>query len=235
MSKDDATRVMSYEDSVEILANYGIPMARGEIARTREEAVKIASRFGYPVALKGISLRVSHKTEANAIRLGVKSDAELAEAFNQVTQNLRSYDSSAEVAGVLVQEMLVDGTEVIVGTTRDPQFGPVIMFGLGGIFVEVLKDVSLRVLPITRDDAEEVIREIKGYGVLEGFRGKPRADQEAIIEILLKVSRLSTEMEDRVAELDLNPVIVMPEGKGAKVVDVRFIAKGEPREAKPAP
>lgn len=235
MSTIGGAKVLAYADGVKILARYSIPMANGGVARSREEAVEIASKIGYPVALKGISQQVSHKTEANAIRLGVKSDAEVAEAFDEVNRSLKSYDSRAEIAGVLIQEMLVNGTEVIIGTMRDPQFGPVILFGLGGIFVEVLEDVSLRVLPITRDDAEEMVKEIKGYKVLEGFRGRPRADQQAIIEILLKVSRLSTEMKDQIVELDLNPVIVLPEDKGAKVVDARFVGTGGPREAKAVP
>jgi acyl-CoA synthetase (NDP forming) len=232
MSTDEASRILAYEDGVEILARYGIPMANGGVAKSREEAVRIASKVGYPVALKAISKQVSHKTEANAIRLGVGSDAELGEAFDEVTRNLKRYDSKAEITGVLIQEMLRNGTEVIIGTSRDPQFGPVILFGLGGIFVEVLKDVSLRVLPITRYDAEEMVKEIKGYKVLEGFRGKPRADLQAIVEILMKVSGLSTDMKDWISELDLNPVIVLPEGSGAKVVDARFVVTSEPREVK---
>jgi len=232
VSTVEESKILAYADSMKVLSKYGIPVAEGAIARSQEEAVKIAGGIGYPVALKAISGQVSHKTEANAIRLGVKSDSDLVKAYGEVVQNLKTYDPKAEVAGVLIQEMMKDGTEVIVGTTRDPQFGPVILFGLGGIFVEVLKDVSLRVLPITKYDAEEMVREIKGYKVLEGFRGKPRADLGAIIDILLKVSKLATEMEGSVSELDLNPVIVLPEGKGAKVVDARFVVLRGVVEAK---
>jgi acetyltransferase len=232
MSTNESSKILGYSEGADILARYGIPVAKGDIARSREEAVKIASKIGYPVALKAISLQVSHKTEANAIRLGVKSDTELRQAFDEVTRNIRNYEAKAVVTGVLIQEMLGNGTEVIIGTSGDPQFGPVILFGLGGIFVEVLKDVSLRILPITRYDAEEMVKEIRGYKVLEGFRGKPRADRQAIVDILLKVSRLATEMKNWVSELDLNPVIVLPEGRGAKVVDVRFVVTGEPSEVK---
>jgi acetyltransferase len=227
-------KILAYADSVEILSRYGIPIAGGGVARSQGEAVKIAAKIGYPVALKAISQQASHKTEANAIKLGVISDGGLVEAYDEVTRNLRRYDPKAEMAGVLVQEMLKSGTEIIVGTKRDPQFGPVILFGLGGIFVEVLQDVSLRVLPITQVDAEQMLKEIKGYKVLEGFRGKPKADLKAIIDILLKVSRLSTDMES-IAELDLNPVIVQPEGRGAKVVDARFVVMSSMRETKPIP
>jgi len=207
-------------------------LAKGRVATSSDDAVNVAKSVGYPVALKAVSRQVSHKTEASAIRLGVKSDGELLQAFDEVTGNLKKYDPKAEVTGVLVQEMLGGGTEVIVGTTRDPQFGPVALFGLGGILVEVLKDVSLRVLPITRYDAEMMVKEIRGYKVLEGFRGRPRADIQAIVDILLKVSKLATEMEATVSELDLNPVIVLPEGKGAKVVDARFVVSKGVLEAR---
>jgi acetyltransferase len=228
------TTVLTYDESATILSRYGIPLAKGRVATSRDDALGVARSVGYPVALKAISKQVSHKTEANAIKLGVKSDGELLQAFDEVTGNLRKYDPKAEVVGVLVQEMLGGGTEVIVGTTRDPSFGPVAMFGLGGIFVEVLKDVSLRVLPIARYDAEEMVKEIKGYKVLEGFRGKPRADIQAIVDILLKISKLATEMEGTVSELDLNPVIVFPEGRGAKVVDARLVVSKGVVEAKAA-
>jgi len=207
---------------MEILASFGIPIAKGGVAKSPEEAIAIARRTGYPVALKAISPDVSHKTEAKAIALDVKSDVELSAAYNKVTENLRRYNPGAAITGVLIQEMLKNGTEVIVGMSRDPQFGPVILFGLGGIFVEVLKDVSLRVLPITRFDAEEMVKEIKGYRILEGYRERPKADVEAIVDILLKVSKMSTEMKDSILEMDLNPVIVQSEGNGAKV-DVRFV------------
>lgn len=222
MSTAEESKILEYSESVEILSRYGIPVAEGRVTRSQNEAVQFAAKIGYPVALKAISQQVSHKTEANAIRLGVKSNSELVEAYEEVTNNLRKYNPKAEITGVLVQEMVKNGTEIIVGTTRDPQFGPVVLFGLGGIFVDILKDVSLRVLPISQYDAEEMVKAIKGYEILEGFRGKPKADLHAIIDILLKVSKLSTDMTS-IAELDLNPVIVQAEGRGAKVVDARFV------------
>lgn len=214
---------MGYAEVVGILASYGIPLANGGIARTQEEATSIATKIGYPVAIKAISGEVSHKTEADAVRLDLKDDSELARAYDEVINNLVRYNPKAEIAGVLVQEMVKSGTEVIIGVSRDPSFGPVLLFGLGGIFVELLKDVSLRLPPITRQDAEEMVREIKSYKILDGFRGKPKADVEAIVDILLKVSRLSVDLKDSIAEMDLNPVIVQSEGNGAKVVDARFI------------
>lgn len=216
--------VLSFTETMEILLRYAIPVAKGEIAVSSEDAIRIAKRMGYPVVVKAISQKVSHKSEANALRLGIETDDDLVRAYQEVIHDLRAYDPKADITGVLVQEMIKDGTEVIVGISKDPQFGLVILFGLGGTLVEVLRDVSLRVAPITRYDAEEMIGEINGYKILEGFRGKQGADLGAIIDILLKVSKLSIEMKESVEELDLNPVIVKSEGRGAKVVDARFVS-----------
>lgn len=215
---------MSYEQGAEILSHYGIPVAKGHIAKSSKEAAEISRRIGYPVALKVLSPQVSHKTDAKALKLGIKTQSELAKAYDEVIKNAKQYDPKAEIQGVLVQEMLDDGIEVIVGISRDAQFGPVILFGLGGIFVEVLKDVSLRVPPITKYDAEEMIGEIKGHRLLEGFRGKPKSDLKAIVDILLKVSKLSLDLKESILEIDLNPIIVHADGGGASVVDVRIVA-----------
>jgi len=217
------SKILSYKESVNILSRYGIPIAKGDIATSPEEAVEIANRIGYPVVLKVISPQIIHKTDANVLKLGVKTESELVNCYHEIIDNAERYNPRAQIEGVLVQEMIQEGVEVIVGIFRDQQFGPVILFGLGGIFVEVLKDISLRVPPITRYDAEEMIKEIKGYRILEGFRGKTRSDIEAVIDVLLKVSRLSVDLKDIVLEMDLNPIIVGPKDRGAKVVDARLI------------
>lgn len=223
MSIGQETKTLTYMESVQILSKYDIPVARGDLAGSPEEAARIAVSLGYPVALKVISSQVSHKTEAKGVQLDVKTESDLVRSYHELTENVMRYDPSADIAGVLVQEMAKGGTEVIVGLSRDPQFGPVILFGLGGIFVEVLKDASLRFPPIGRSEATEMIKELKGHEILEGFRGRPRADTEAVVDILLKVSRLSTELKESVLEMDLNPIMVQPEGKGAKVIDARFV------------
>jgi len=228
LSGSKAFKILPYEQCVEILARYSIPLAKGKIASSPEEAVKITENIGYPVALKVISPQIIHKTNAKVLKLGIRNESELINAYDEIIKNAKQYNPNAEIQGVLVQEMIGSGTEVIVGISRDVQFGPVILFGLGGIFVEVLKDVSLRVLPITRYDAEEMIREIKGYKILEGFRGRPKADIEAIIDILLKVSNLALDLKESILEMDLNPIIVYEEGKGAYVVDVRMFFQREP-------
>jgi acetyltransferase len=201
----------------QLLGKYGIPVTREGLATSAKMAVELARDFGYPVALKIQSGQILHKTEAGGINLNLTSDRDVRRAYKEVMANARSYAPDAKVEGVLVQEMVQDGVEVIVGVTKDPVFGHAIMFGLGGIFVEVLRDVSFRIAPLTRADAEEMLDEIKGRRVLEGVRGKPAADREALIDVLLRVSQLVIDHRDRIGEIDLNPLVVLP--KGAKVVD----------------
>jgi len=200
-----------------ILNCYGIPITNEALATSEEAAVEQARELGYPVALKIQSGEILHKTEAGGIRLALESDQEVRAAYHEVIANSKRSSPDAAVQGVLVQEMLEDGVEVIIGTTRDPVFGHVIMFGLGGIFVEALRDVSFRVAPVTRRDAEEMVREIKGFRILQGMRGKPPADVDAIVEAILRVSQLVTDYPDDIEELDINPLVVFEEG--AKAVD----------------
>lgn len=212
-------------ESKKLLACYGIPIARESLAASPQEAVALAREIGYPVALKVVSAQITHKTEANVVKLNVGSEAELRESYAEILANARRYSPEARIDGVLVQKMVGGGTEVIVGISHDAQFGPTVMFGLGGIFVEVLKDVSLRVAPLTRRDAEEMIRETKGFKVLQGVRGRPKADIDAIIDVLLRVSQLAMDLEDSISELDINPLIIFEEGKGAKAVDALVIPR----------
>jgi acetyltransferase len=200
-----------------ILSCYGIPITSEGLATDAETAVEQARELGYPVALKIQSGEILHKTEAGGIRLDLESDDDVRAAYHEVVANAKQFSPDAAIQGVLVQEMLTDGVEVIIGTTRDPVFGPVIMFGLGGIFVEVLRDVSFRIAPVTRKDAEEMIQEIKGHRVLQGMRGKPPADVDAIVDAILRVSQLVTDYADEIEELDINPLVVFSEG--AKAVD----------------
>ncbi|MCL4442449.1 MAG: acetate--CoA ligase family protein, partial [Firmicutes bacterium] len=200
-----------------------IPIARQEVAGTREEAVICARRIGYPVAMKVDSPDIPHKTEAGGIRLNLNSDDEVGRAFADIIENVRKYKPGALINGVAVQEMLPEGTEVIIGVTRDPVFGPTIMFGLGGIFVEVLKDVSFRVAPVSRGDAEDMVREIKGSAVPEIMGLGPPADTKAIVDVILKVSDMVTDYRDSIEELDINPLIVYP--RGVKAADAMLVAR----------
>jgi len=195
------------------------------LAGTSEEAVKIAAKIGYPVVLKVDSPDIPHKTEAGVIKIGISNKSELIDAYNGIMGNAKKYAPEAKIRGVLVQEMVSNAREVIVGLSYDPQFGPVIMFGLGGIFVEVFKDVSLRTAPLTRADAEDMIKEVKGYETLKEFRGKPEADVEGIVDVLIKVSRLATDLGDVLSEIDINPLMVLDKGKGVKAADALVVLR----------
>jgi len=203
-----------------VCMEYGIPVTKFELAKSEEEAVKFANAIGFPTVLKIVSPDIIHKSDIGGVIVGLKNADDVRHGYNQILQNVKKQDPKARIAGVLVQEMAPSSTEVIVGAIKDPQFGPAIMFGLGGVFVEVLKDVTFRVAPITEDDAREMISEVKAYPLLKGYRNTPPSDIDAITNILLSTSRLVTDHLE-IKELDLNPVIVYE--KGAKTVDARII------------
>lgn len=211
-----------------ILRRYQLPLPREGLATTAEMAVSIAEEIGYPVVMKIESNQILHKTEAGGVRLDLSGPREVRAAFETIMANAVAYDRHAEIRGVLVQEMVGSGIEAIVGVNNDPQFGPVVMFGLGGIYVEVLKDVAFRLAPLSRQDAEEMVREIKGFPLLRGVRGRGPADIQAVVDVLIKVSLLAIDLKDDLAELDINPLIVLPEGKGAKVADALILSKNLP-------
>ena len=199
---------------------YEIPVTKFKIAKTVGEAVQVAEEIGYPVVLKVVSPDIIHKFDVGGVILNLKGPEEVWKAFNRILENVKEHTPNAKVLGVTVQEMAPPSTEIIVGAIKDPQFGSALMFGLGGIFVEVLKDVTFRIAPITEEEAKEMITEIKAYPLLKGYRGMPPADIEAIAQILVNTSRLVTDHPE-INELDLNPIIVYE--KGAKVVDARVI------------
>jgi acetate---CoA ligase (ADP-forming) len=214
-----ASADLTEHDAKRVLADYGIPVTREEVARSKDRALSIARTLGYPVAMKVQSPDIPHKTEARAVRLGIASDAELGAAYDELFANARAYRKDARIEGVLVQEMVKDGVETIVGVTNDPLFGPAVMFGLGGIFAEALKDVSFRLAPVTPPVAREMVEEIAGYPVLAGARGRPLADVDALVDAIMRLSALAVDLQDHVAELDINPLFVLAEGKGVKAAD----------------
>jgi acyl-CoA synthetase (NDP forming) len=203
-----------------ICMKYGIPVTKFRVAKTAEEAVKFAEEIGYPTVLKIVSPDVIHKFDVGGVILSLNSPDDIRNAYKKILENVKKHKPEANVKGILVQEMAPSSTEVIVGSTKDPQFGPALMFGLGGIFVEVLKDVTFRIAPITERDAREMITEVKAYPILKGYRNQPPADIDAIVKILLKTSKLVMDHQE-IKELDLNPIIVYE--KGAKTVDARII------------
>jgi acyl-CoA synthetase (NDP forming) len=190
------------------------------LAKSADEAVRAAGGMGMPVAMKIVSRKIVHKSDVGGVRINMKTPEEISGAFREIMGNALKVAAKDEIEGILITPMARAGQECIIGMTRNPQFGPVVMFGLGGIFVEVLKDVTFRVAPLTPADAEEMIRRIKGYPLLQGVRGQAPKDTAALKKILLGISRLSVENPD-IREMDLNPVIVHE--KGASIVDARMI------------
>jgi acetyl-CoA synthetase (ADP-forming) len=204
----------------EVCKIYGLPVAKIKVATSPEMAVQCFEEMGTPVVLKIVSPDILHKSDAGGVIVGLNNANAVRESYQKIMENVRKYKPDANIIGILVQEMAPQSTEVIVGMTNDPTFGPTIMFGLGGIFVEVLKDVSFRIAPIKREDAYEMIKEIKSFKILTGARGREPADLDALADVLLGVSKLVTERNE-IASLDLNPVFAY--AKGAKVVDTRII------------
>lgn len=208
------------EKSFALLKRYAIPYTDWKIAKKPEQAVRAAAKIGFPVAMKIISKKVVHKSDIGGVKINLKNKQEVLNAFEEITRNVKE-KAKTKPEGILVQKM-ESGTEVIIGLKRDAQFGPVVMFGLGGIFVEVLKDVSLRIAPLTKEDCVEMIEEIKGSAMLKGVRGQKPVNINALIKILIAVSNIGMKNKN-IIEMDLNPVIVNE--KSATVVDVRIIAE----------
>ena len=203
-----------------ICMEYGIPVAAFKLAKNEDEAVKTAEQLGYPVVLKIVSPDILHKSDAGGVIVNLRSNAAVRSAYAKILENANKYNPSVRITGVLVQEMAPKSTEVIVGAIKDSQFGQTMMFGLGGIFVELLKDVTLKIAPITEAEAVEMITGVKAYPILKGYRNTIPADVDAITAILLNTSRLVMENPE-IKELDLNPVMVYE--KGATTVDARII------------
>ncbi|MEM2102878.1 MAG: acetate--CoA ligase family protein [Candidatus Bathyarchaeia archaeon] len=203
-----------------VCMEYGIPVTKFTIAKNEDDAVKFAEKIGFPVVMKIVSPDVVHKFDVGGVIVGIDTPQEARKAYKTILQNVKKHNPKARIVGVVVQEMAPSSTEVIVGALKDPQFGQTLMFGLGGIFVEILKDVTFKIAPITEQEAKEMITEVKAYPLLQGYRGQPPADIKAIIKILLATSKLVMDHPE-IKELDLNPIMVYE--KGAKTVDARII------------
>lgn len=218
------SRLTEYE-AAGILRGYGIPMARGRLCRDVTEAVATAGELGYPVVMKVVSPDILHKTDAGCVVVGVADAAGVHRAWEELLANARAYRADAAIHGILVQEKVPPGTEVILGVKNDPHFGPVLMFGLGGILVEVLEDVALRLLPVDRAEAGRMIRETRAWRLLEGVRGRPPADVPALLDVIERLSRFVQEFPAEVEELDLNPFFLYPAGRGGVAVDALLTLK----------
>ena len=203
-----------------LLKEYKISVPDFKLIKNEDEISKIAKEIAYPLVMKIVSPDIIHKSDAGGVKIGIKNENEAKLAYKEIISKAKKYNKEAKIFGVIVSPVVPQGTEVIVGMTKDPHFGPVVMFGLGGIFVEILKDVSFRILPLKEKDAKEMIAEIKGYKILRGARGESPKDIEAIKRILIKISQLTMENPE-INEIDLNPIFVFK--KGIQVIDARII------------
>jgi len=207
-------------ESKELLEKAGIPVIETKLARTKKEAISISRRIGFPIVLKIASPEIIHKSDSGGVKLGLTNVTQVGNAYSEIMSSIRQRFPEIGIQGVAVQKMAHPGVEVIIGMSKDPQFGPVLMFGLGGILVEVLKDVSFRIVPVTRKDAAEMIREIKGYELLQGYRGQEAASIPSLERLVVNVSEF-VEQNPQIKELDLNPIFAYRDG--AVAVDARIV------------
>jgi acetyltransferase len=211
-------------EAKDILAAYGIPLPKSTLARNADEAVAAAEAIGYPVVMKIASPDILHKTDIGGVKLNLASENDIRDAFDLIIYRATRHMPEATIWGCQVQQMVKGGKEVIIGMNRDPQFGPLLMFGLGGVYVEALKDVTFRVSPIDRREAREMLTEIRAYNLLRGVRGEKPSDLEAIADTLVRISQLVTDFPD-IVELDINPLLVFPAGQGVLGIDMRLALK----------
>ncbi len=222
-AKKDSRTLLNEIESKALLSEAGIPVVETRLAASKQEAIAISKKLGYPVALKIVSPEITHKSDVGGVKLGLRTSKQVETAYEEILSAVKQKHPRASIHGVSVQKMARPGTEVIIGMTKDAQFGPVLMFGLGGILVELLKDVSFRIVPLQKEDAREMIREIKGYPLLEGFRGMEPVDVSVLEEILLKLSGF-VDGNPEIKELDLNPIFAYRDG--AVAADARVILEG---------
>ncbi len=212
-------------ESKNIFKAYGLPIVHADLATSEDEAVILAESYGYPIVMKIVSPDILHKSDAGGVKVNINSEAEIREAYHTILTNAKAYKPDAEIHGILVQEMAPWGTETIVGSVNDVTFGPTVMFGLGGIFVEILKDVVFRVAPISDMEASMMLDAIRGAPVLDGVRGEAPRDKKALAEVLSKYAYMISDLGEHIQESDANPILVYEEGKGVKIVDARIILK----------
>ncbi len=222
-ARSESRKVLTEIEAKELLKQAGVSVVDTKLATSREEAISISQQLGFPIVLKIASPDVVHKSDAGGVKLSLKTSKQVGKAYDDILRAIGKQYPEAKIHGISVQKMARPGVEVIIGMSKDAQFGPVLMFGLGGILVEILKDVSFRIVPLAKRDAREMIREIKGYPLLEGYRGQEPVDVANLEELILKVSSF-VEQNPEVKELDLNPIFAYSDG--AVAVDARVILEG---------
>jgi len=219
-AKNEKRTILTEIEAKQIFADAGINCTETKLAKTKEEAVSLSDDIGYPVVLKISSVDITHKSDAGGVKVNLADKEAVENAFDEILASAKKGYPDADVEGISVQGMAKAGIEVIIGMTKDPQFGPVLMFGLGGLMVEVLKDVAFRIIPMDKKDASDMIKEIKGYKLLEGYRGQDPADIEYLEDMIMKLSDFIDETPD-IKEIDMNPVFAYKDG--AVVVDARIV------------
>jgi len=224
-AREDGRDALTEIEAKEVFNAYGLPVTSTRLSKSEDEAVAIANEIGYPVVMKIVSPEILHKSDAGGVKVNIKDDASCREAYKTILANSKAYKADANIHGVAIQEMAPWGTEVILGSVNDATFGPTMMFGLGGIFVEVLKDVTFRVAPVSTKSAQRMISEIRGAPILAGVRGEAPRDQKVLAETISRYANMIVDLSDEISESDANPVLVYEEGKGLKVVDARIILK----------
>jgi acetyltransferase len=217
-------------EGIGLLECYGFNVLPSQLAKSPAEAAELAEEMGFPVVLKIVSSQILHKSDAGGVVLGLENQQDVKKAYETIVRRAGEYNPAAEIQGVLIQKMASQGNEVILGLNRYPVFGPLLMVGIGGIFVEVFQDVVFRLAPIGRNEARRMIRQIKGYRLLQGFRGMPPADVEDIEKSLVSLSNMATNHPE-IMELDINPLLVHAKGKGTTAADCRIILKKPEGEA----
>jgi acetyltransferase len=224
-AREDGRDALTEIESKQVFACYGLPVTQTQLAKSEDEAIQLANKVGYPVVMKIVSPEILHKSDAGGVKVNIKDDAAARDAYRLILKNAKAYRADARIHGIAVQEMAPWGTEVILGSVNDPTFGPTIMFGLGGIFVEVLKDVTFRVTPVSTNQAYRMLGEIRGAPILAGARGETPRDKKALSEVICRYSTMILDLADDISETDANPVLVYEVGKGVRVVDARVILK----------
>ena len=224
-ARKDGRSALTEIEAKQVFKAYGLPIAETSLATTEEEAVNLARKIGYPLVLKIVSPDILHKSDAGGVKVGVTDEKGVREAYQTILKNAKAYKADANIHGIAIQEMAPKGTEIVLGSVNDPTFGPTVMFGMGGILVEVLKDVTFRVTPVDEAQAAQMLSEIRGAPILAGVRGEAPRDKAAVAETICTYSAMILDLKDEIAESDANPVLVYEEGKGIKVVDARIILK----------
>jgi len=214
------------DEGYTVLQAYGFPVPKSMLVNNEDDAVKSAIEIGYPVVMKISSKDIIHKSESGGVKVGLKNTDDVRNAYNSIMSSVKNYNPNAKIEGVLIQEMVTNSKELILGAKQDKLFGPLLMFGLGGIYVEILKDVNFRLAPISESEAREMVDSIKTISLLKGVRGEKSSDIPSVVDCLLRLSQLITDFPE-IEEFDINPLLVLEEGRGSRVVDVRIGLKNK--------